>query len=98
MPPGENIKDAAVATSVSWLHSIDGDVAGVVVGGGELHIGFLVADVNRHGLLVDQKRLGLLVDPAHLADGVTRRRGDVAAEQERVACLCGQTGRSYNLT
>lgn len=97
LPAGENIKNTLVAAVVSRPHPPDGEVAAVVVGGVELHVGFLVADTDRHAWLVRQEQLGVLVEPAHLADGVARCRGDVAAEHDRMPCLCSQTGRSCNL-
>lgn len=97
-PRGENVKDAAVAALVIRLHLLDGDVAGVVVGGGELHVGVLMADADGGALFVRQEDLVVPVVPAHLPDGVACRRGDVTAQQDGATCLCTQTGRSYDLT
>ncbi len=95
---GEHVKDAAVTALVVGPHPLDSDVAGVVVGGVEMHVGFLMADADRHALLVRQDDLVVPVEPAHLPDGVACCRGDVTAEQQGAACLCGQTGRSYDPT
>lgn len=50
------------------------------MGGGELHIGLLVTDADRHAWLIRQEDLGVLVEPAYLPHVVARYRGDVAAQ------------------
>lgn len=94
---GESIKDAAVAAIVVRLHLLDGDVAGVVVVGDELHVGFLMADPDGHTLFIRQEPL-VLVEPTDLSDGLTCCHGDVAAEREGVTCLCDEISRDNNLT
>lgn len=95
---GVNVKDAAVTALVIRPHPRDGDGAGVIVGGGELHVGLLMADADGGALLVRQEDLLVLVVPPNLPDSVTHRRGDVAGQLEGATRLCTQTGRSYDLT
>lgn len=93
---GVHIEDAVVAVLVLRPHPLDGDVACVVVGRRELHLGILVADDQRHAWLVRQKGLVGLGVPAHLPDGVIFRQGDVAAERQGATCLCYQVGKGYD--
>lgn len=90
--PGEDVKDTAEAAGVSGLRLLDGDVAGIVVGGGELHSGLPAAGSDGDALLVRHQDLVVLVQPAHLADGVSSRSGDVAAQQEGSPGLYGPIG------
>lgn len=94
---GENIEDAAVASLVIRPHLVNGDEAGVIVRGGEPHVGIFMADAGRHTLLIRQEDLAP-VEPAHLPDGATCCRGDVTAKQEGTTCLCVQIGRSDDFT
>lgn len=95
---GEDVEDAAVTALVIRPHLLDGDVAGVVVRGGELHIGVLMADAHGDALLVRQQDLVVPVVPAHLPDDVACCCGDVTAEQQGTTCLCAEAGRSCDLT
>lgn len=95
---GVNVKDAAITALVIGPNLPDGDVAGVVVRGVELHVGVLMAHEDRDALLVRQEDLVVPVVPAHLLDFVVRCRGDVAAEEEGKTCLCIQMVKSDDFT
>lgn len=95
---GEDIKEAAVAAFVIRPQLLDGDVAGVVVRSGELHVGVLMAETHRDALLVRQQNLVVPVVPAHLPDDFARFCCDVTGQQQRATCLCTEAGRSCDLT
>lgn len=85
-------EDAAVAALVLRPDLCDGDVAGVLLPRGELHVGLLVADVDWRIGLVRQQEL-VFSEPAHLMYTVAHCHGNVAAQLKGLVCLSTHSGR-----